>query len=273
MSIQTKSKLESLDDKTQTVIKELLDSNSSRQQFVHRFDQLDITQKSVFEKLGLQNIQRDQQFRRLDATTQRIIELMAERRSSHDTEIAESRQLLNEVREAASKLFERDNLKRLDRARRVKLSILDSLRFADMTHRPESISAPHDSTFNWIFKQSREYDKPWEKISDWLITGSGMYWIQGKPASRKSTLIHFIANHPNTPALLNKWTGQAELLLGTFYFWNSGSPDQRSHIGLLRTLLYEILSKRKDLILKIFQEEWEIRRDINLNDIKLTPEQ
>ena len=94
MSVTTKSQLESLDNKTQTVIDGLLDFNSSRQDFFQRFDQLDKFQRSVFEKFGLENIQRNKQFRCLDVNSQRIIELLVERRSSHDTEVAESRRLL-----------------------------------------------------------------------------------------------------------------------------------------------------------------------------------
>jgi hypothetical protein len=273
MSVRSKSQLESLDNKTQTVINGLLDANSSRQQFFQRFDQLDNTQRSLFEKLGLENIQRNNHIRRLDVNTQRIIELLVERRSSHDTEVAESRRLLKEARETAAKLVERDNLKRTHRARRVKVSILDSLRFADMTHRPEGISSPHEATFHWIFQDSGRYKKSWDNFSEWLIKSSGIYWIQGKPASGKSTLMRFIVNHPATPVLLKRWTGQAELLLGAFYFWNSGSPDQRSHAGLLRTLLYEVLSKREDLILKIFREEWEWKRDMDLDNLEVTAEQ
>ena len=171
------------------------------------------------------------------------------------------------------KLVEQDNLKRTDRARRVKLSILDSLRFADMTHRPESISSPHEATFHWIFQDPGRHQKPWDSFSEWLINGSGMYWIQGKPASGKSTLMRFIVDHPATPTHLEKWAGRTELLLGAFYFWNSGSPDQRSQAGLLRTLLYEVLSKREDLILEIFREEWEWKRDTDLSDLELTREQ
>ncbi len=83
----------------------------------------------------------------LHVNFQRIFSLLAERRSNHDTEVAESRRLLDEAREAAAKLVERDNLKRADRARRVKVSILDSLRFEDMNHRLEGISSPHEATF------------------------------------------------------------------------------------------------------------------------------
>jgi hypothetical protein len=273
MSVRTKRQLESLDSKTQTFINELLDSNSTRQQFFQRFDQLDDTQRSLFEKLGLENIQRNKQIQCLDFNFQRIFELLAERRSNYDTEVAESRRLLEKAREAAAKLVDRDNLKRADRARRVKVSILDSLRFADMNHRPEGISSPHEATFRWVFEDSKRYQKPWDNLSEWLSECSGIYWIQGKPASGKSTLMRFIVNHPATPVLLKRWTGQAELLLGAFYFWNSGSPDQRSHAGLLRTLLYEVLSKREDLILEIFRAEWEWKRDTDLGNLEDTREQ
>jgi hypothetical protein len=273
MSVRTKSQLESLDTKTQQLIDGLLDSRSSRQDFFQRFDRLDNTQKSIFEKLRLENMQRNEQFRSLDVNTQHIIELLVERKSSHETEVAESRRLLKESREAAAILVERDNLKCADRVRRVKLSILDSLRFPDMTHRHESIASAHEATFHWIFQDSSRHQKPWDNFSEWLIQGSGIYWIQGKPASGKSTLMRFVFNHPETRVLLKRWTGHAKLLLGIFYFWSSGSPGQRSHAGLLQTLLYEVLSYREDLILEIFRQEWERKRDSDLNDLKLTPEQ
>lgn len=104
----------------------------------------------------------DKQFRYLDVNTQHIIELLVERRSNHDNEIAESRQLLKEAREAAARIVERDNMNQADGLRRVKLSILDGLRFVNMTHRPESISSPHEATFHWIFKDSEIHQKPWD---------------------------------------------------------------------------------------------------------------
>jgi hypothetical protein len=148
ISVTTKSRLESLDNKTQTLINELIDSNLTRQQFFQRFDWLDNTQRSLFEKLGLENIQRNNQIQCLDVNFQRIFELLAKRRSNYDAENAKSRRLLG------------DNLERADRARRVKVPILDSLRFADMKHRPEGIPSLHEATFRWILEDSKRHQKP-----------------------------------------------------------------------------------------------------------------
>ncbi|KAH6673405.1 hypothetical protein B0J14DRAFT_666740 [Halenospora varia] len=246
MSIKTKSQLESLDIKTQGVLNKLLSSNSSRQEFTQRFTQLDNTQRSIFEKLGLENIQRDKQFRHLDVKTQRIIELLLERRSDHEIEVAESRRLLTEARATATVLIERDNSQRADRIRRARLSILDSLRFPDMTHRSDSISSAHKATFHWIFQDSTKYQKPWDNFAEWLVKGTGIYWIQGKPASGKSTLMRFVWNHSETQKLLKGWAGHAKLLLGSFYFWN-----------------------KNDLIFEVFREEWEQKRDLELRSFDL----
>jgi hypothetical protein len=55
---------------------------------------------------------------------------------------------------------------------------------------------------------------------------------------------------------LRSWAGDAELQVARFYFWNGGSQDQRSHTGLLRSLLYEILNSRRHLIRDLFPDEW-----------------
>jgi hypothetical protein len=48
----------------------------------------------------------------------------------------------------------------------------------------------------------------------------------------------------------------------SFYFWNSGTPLQRSHIGLLRGLLFDILRCRRDLIRFVFASEWDSIRAV-----------
>ena len=48
----------------------------------------------------------------------------------------------------------------------------------------------------------------------------------------------------------------------SFYFWNSGAPLQRSQCGLLRGLLFDILSYRRDLIQFVFASEWDSIRAV-----------
>lgn len=56
---------------------------------------------------------------------------------------------------------------------------------------------------------------------------------------------------------LRTWSAHLPLELVKFYFWNAGVVDQRSQTGLFRSLLYEILSKHRDLIQSAFPAEWD----------------
>ncbi|PSN74857.1 hypothetical protein BS50DRAFT_479188, partial [Corynespora cassiicola Philippines] len=69
-----------------------------------------------------------------------------------------------------------------------------------------------------------------------------MYWISGKPGSGKSSLIRFLTTTCRTNEYLNKWRANCDIL--SAFIWNAGSPMQRSQIGLLATLLHQLLSIR-----------------------------
>jgi hypothetical protein len=56
-----------------------------------------------------------------------------------------------------------------------------------------------------------------------------------------------------------KGTKNTPLRLATFFFWNSGSLEQRSQSGMLRSLLFQILSQQPDLIPITFPEVWAIQ--------------
>jgi hypothetical protein len=147
------------------------------------------------------------------------------------------------------------------RRKLVEISLLESLKFPMILYRMESIAKAHQDTFQWIFKEPEAIHKPWDSFIRWLRNDGGLYWINGKAASGKSTLMKFISYHPTTMENLNIWLSNSEdtrqLLLGRYFFWNSGIPEQRSQTGLLRSLLYEMLSVQKDLIPEVFPSEWE----------------
>jgi hypothetical protein len=58
----------------------------------------------------------------------------------------------------------------------------------------------------------------------------------------------YISQHGSLETCLREWAGGATLYTAEFYFWGPGSKVQRSHNGLLRTLLYQILSKDSKLV-------------------------
>lgn len=118
-----------------------------------------------------------------------------------------------------------------------------SLHFPEISQRQEEIKDAYKRTFQWIFDETGKAVRPWSNFIDWLVKGSGTYWINGKPGSGKSTLIGYISQDPRTKSALLQWAGSKELLTPTFFFWAAGTNLQQSIIGLLRSLNYQILSQ------------------------------
>ncbi|KAF4633849.1 hypothetical protein G7Y89_g4262 [Cudoniella acicularis] len=138
----------------------------------------------------------------------------------------------------------------------VESSLLYSLRFPGMTERHEDIPDPHWNTFQWIFNDLKA-GRSWPSFTDWLISGNGLYWVQGKPASGKSTLMRHIYDSADTWSLLNQWSNGHPFVKAGFFFWNSGTVDQRSQKGLLRSLLYQTLEANRELIPLVLPSQWQ----------------
>ncbi|KAL2063564.1 hypothetical protein VTL71DRAFT_5369 [Oculimacula yallundae] len=145
----------------------------------------------------------------------------------------------------------------------VQKSILESLKYAAMSNRYESLPDAHPQTFEWVFYGSQKDNAMWKNLRNWLKTGSGIYWIGGKPGSGKSTLMKYLFDDQRTHEHLQQWADdgnkKTQVTLATFFFWNSGSEEQRSQSGMLRSLLFQILSQQRDLIPVAFPEIWSIQ--------------
>ena len=157
----------------------------------------------------------------------------------------------------------------------VKRRIINSLRFAEIADRYESILEAHKKTFEWIFKQpsrkslhksskypfndgDRDIDElKWVNFAEWLRCPESLYWITGKPGSGKSTLMKFLYNDQRTKRYLENWSGNRSLIMSGFFFWNSGTTIQMSRMGLLRTLLFDILQDRPSLVPEAFPKRWD----------------
>lgn len=124
---------------------------------------------------------------------------------------------------------------------------LSTLYFDDMRLRQENIKPAHCETYTWIFRHRTPEGIP-TYFADWLKTGDGIFWIRGKAGSGKSTLMKFIVQHETTIQELRHWAGEGHLVIGGHFFWNSGSKLQMSQIGLLRSLLFDILRHCPDEI-------------------------
>jgi hypothetical protein len=135
-----------------------------------------------------------------------------------------------------------------------------------MSHRYEAVLEAYPETFEWAFQGSRKGQVLCNNLSDWLKVGTGVYWINGKAGSGKSTLMKHLFEDPRTRRKLQAWATATDsashhvnlppLCVASFFFWNTGSMEQRSQTGLLRCLLHQVLSNFQDLIPIAFPEKY-----------------
>ncbi len=138
--------------------------------------------------------------------------------------------------------------------------VLKLLDFQDLRYRHDAIPEAHRDTFNWIYRPSSQMDDhPWDDFTSWLRTSEhgNLYWVTGKPGSGKSTLMKFIYDNPQTVENLKVWAESQPLVLAGFFFWNSGTVMQMSRMGLLQSLLYQLLRALPHLVPEIFSERWQ----------------
>jgi hypothetical protein len=143
--------------------------------------------------------------------------------------------------------------------------ILDVLSYKSMYYREQEVTKAHRKTFEWVFRSSSPTDsqdggkdETEHRFSTWLRDNElgPIYWITGKPGSGKSTFIRFLFDHASTMERLGAWAGSKPVFTAGFFFWTSGSREQRSQTGLLRSLLHQLLSAHPELTSSAFPQLW-----------------
>jgi hypothetical protein len=142
--------------------------------------------------------------------------------------------------------------------------------------REAGIEDTYGQTFSWILEKRSfddfdevnhgdekeiEYPKCNSCFSSWLESDSNeIFWISGKAASGKSTLMKYLFHDSRTKKRLKAWAGKNDPILAAFFFFERGDTLQKSREGLLRSLLYQILSQRKDLVQLTYEPNWQDRK-------------
>jgi hypothetical protein len=155
-------------------------------------------------------------------------------------------------------------LKYVDKKAIVEDFFLQRLAFTTMDNREEEITAAHRATFHWIFNSHDEaalgdaQPQSERTVVSWLRESHQhkVYWISGKPGSGKSTLMRYLYEHPRTTEELKVWAGEMPLICPRFFFWTSGTTDQKSAAGFMRSLLHQLLQAMRDTIPWTFPEMW-----------------
>lgn len=118
-----------------------------------------------------------------------------------------------------------------------------SLWYPTMEERQQGIWSPHKGTLDWVFQESpAEKTVPWDDFKHFVTNGCGTYWITGKAGSGKSTLMKYINTNPKLDVALAEWAAGREIFKASFYFYYLGTDMQKSEMGLLRSLVLELLS-------------------------------
>ncbi|KAF5554177.1 hypothetical protein FMEXI_2163 [Fusarium mexicanum] len=163
--------------------------------------------------------------------------------------------------------------------------ILTALRFDLMNERYDDVTEAHNKTFEWIFDpyiredddrllhsfdmtsyRPKERCRARDKFVDWIKHGNGIFHISGKPGSGKSTLMKYLCRQGKTKQYLDIWAADYSLVFGKFFFWNPGTTLQKSLRGLIRGLLFSILSNAPELIPLAFPKHW----DATLSKVAVT---
>lgn len=134
-------------------------------------------------------------------------------------------------------------------------TILGSLAFSVVRDCRDSVEIAYSRTFEWIYGESHTSEKSWGNFVDWLRHGNGIYWINGKLGSGKSTLMRYIYENTKTREELKVWTRPLPLEMSGFLLWNSGDLEQRSQSCLLRSVLLEILQRHQNLLPEILPDD------------------
>ena len=136
--------------------------------------------------------------------------------------------------------------------------VVKSLAFPSMGTRENGIIAAHANTFEWIFKRTDSL--PWDDFMSWLGDKSGgasIYWISGKAASGKSTLMKLLTQDARVEEALKQWAGHTPRTCAKYFFHNLGSHLQKSHAGLLLSLLHQAFEEFPGLIKDVVPEIWQ----------------
>ncbi|KAK1773773.1 prion-inhibition and propagation-domain-containing protein [Copromyces sp. CBS 386.78] len=144
---------------------------------------------------------------------------------------------------------------------------LKSLWFRCMGDRKDSVEPAHVKTLQWALKPACEREgmkAEWDDLSEWLRSGTGLYWICGKAGSGKSTLMKYLVDNPSTRTPLNEWAGDLPLTVGSFFFWGLGTQEQKSLEGLSRAILYQLLEVESSYLPSALPRLWqEVRTNVH----------
>ncbi|KAI1132889.1 hypothetical protein F5Y10DRAFT_291840 [Nemania abortiva] len=216
--------------------------------------------QDIWRRLDKQTIEQSKHFATTESRTQYIIKGLERHYSNTDANTKEIVQKMITLATRMNLQFEKSgaevqrqfeqtslSLEKLSEERRHD-AFLKTLFFPEMNERQANIDAATHGTLEWLFTPLSTLRAGWDNFGAWLRDSSSVFWICGKMGSGKSTLMAYIVDDGRTRAGLKAWSRDHKLHILSFFFWRPGTPLQKSTIGLLRSLLYEILLARPNIL-------------------------
>lgn len=155
--------------------------------------------------------------------------------------------------------------------------VLRRLFYRSLFRREDEVITPEGDSFKWIFDtisdQTRVAEPQLDVVSrnepcvgseeylrgqtsrmfiEFLRHSGRTLFVQGKAGCGKSTFMKLVANHEITGSILKLWAQTKRLVTIKVFFWQSDDPLQQSIEGLLRSILFQVLSQCPELIDAIF---------------------
>ena len=167
--------------------------------------------------------------------------------TKHETQVKDAFMHLNlNVQGTSTYAKPTDHLLSLARAQNDGLkerheALLRKLWFDEARHREITILEAYPNTYQWAVETESFGLKPW------LERDSGIFWVCGKAGSGKSTLMKFLCQSSAVRNSIQRWSECYPFVFASFFFWFPGTALEKSLNGLLRAILYQVLSTRLDL--------------------------
>ncbi len=120
----------------------------------------------------------------------------------------------------------------------IKQALVARLYFAEIDERITSLTAAQGSTCKW-FLYKPEYTS-WRDVAQQSDHG-GFLWIKGNPGTGKSTLMRYLFEQAKT----NTSHHSSQITL-SFFFLARGTIEEKSTVGLYRSLLHQLFEKAVD---------------------------
>ncbi|KAE8448906.1 hypothetical protein EG329_008702 [Mollisiaceae sp. DMI_Dod_QoI] len=116
--------------------------------------------------------------------------------------------------------------------------LLKSLRYKEMSEREAQIEFVNakTTTLEWVWLLPAGPSS----LSQWLSTGTGIFWIQGKPGSGKSTLMNYQKDHSQKGTQPGLTQCPDFVIIRFFFDFRAGSGISNTFEGLLRAFLFQL---------------------------------